>query len=80
MIYAVEVKIRNKHSSTIAVLEVEATKEQEAQDKVFQLLNNTEGLNRVLEIKNVKLKEEHKNSNQLDLEDVIKEVEQTNNK
>ena len=78
MIYAVKVKIRNKRSSTTAVLEVEAKDKDDAQSKVFQLLSNTEELNRVLEIKNVVQKEEPKNSNQLDLEDVIKEVEQTN--
>lgn len=80
MIYAVKVKISNKHSSTTAILEVEAQNKDEAQSKVFELLNNTEELNRVLEIKNVEQKEESENSNQLDLEDVIKEVEQTNNK
>lgn len=53
MIYAVKVKIRNKHSSTTAVLEVEAKDKDDAQSKVFQLLSNTEELNRVLEIKDV---------------------------
>lgn len=51
--YQIKIKIQNKYSSTTAVLAIEASNEQEAQDKVFALLNNHEGSNRVLEIKNV---------------------------